>query len=136
MGSLELVLYWKSPTGPMGLSWKAPLPVVPCLIIDKIRTITYMFIWGKQHEVALRSMVYPRREGGLGIRDFKQFQISAIIERTSPAWTNEEIWTNLVRSRYIKNSQLQELTFRPKDSFIWKAALRNKETTLGRKYGL
>ena len=79
----------------MGVQWETPLPVTEFYflksMINKVRSISYNFIWGKQREVAWQKMALPRNEGGMGIKDYEELQIAAIIERTGRAWTKDGI---------------------------------------------
>lgn len=40
--------------------------VVPRSVVEKIKSISYKFFWRRQREVAWRSMIYPKGEGGVG----------------------------------------------------------------------
>lgn len=60
-------------------------------------------------------MIFPKNEGGMGIRNYRNVQIATIIERIRRAWKYEGIWLDWVRKRYIIQRDLQLISSRYND---------------------
>lgn len=101
--------------------------VVPQAALEAIQSITYRFICGTQKEVAWRSMIRAKSQGGMGVRDFKTTQLAAIVERVCRMWEGDGIWSSWMGKRYIKERPLQMIEQKQGDSMIWKITLRQKE---------
>lgn len=83
--------------------------IIPQAVIDAIQAITYQFIWGSQKEVAWRTMVRTKKQGGMGIMDYKTAQPAAIVGRACRMWEREGIWSTWMCRRYIKDRPLNAI---------------------------
>lgn len=76
---------------------------------NTLRSLTYQFVWGRQHEVAWAQMTLLYEEGGIGMHNFKRLQHSATIEKIRRLWTNSDIWATLMNNCYIPLDSLISL---------------------------
>lgn len=90
--------------------------IIPQATLDAIQTITYQFIWGSQKEVAWRTMVKTKKQGGMGVRDYKTSQMAAIVGRACRMWERKGIWSSWMCRRYIKDRLLSVIEQRQSDS--------------------
>lgn len=100
--------------------------IIPQAVLDIIQSITYQLIWGSQREVSWSSMIKPKDQGGMGVRDYKTVQQAVIIGRACRMWDREGIWSNWMEWRYIKDRPFSVIEGRQGDSSSWKATLRRK----------
>lgn len=90
MGRIQLVdwiFQWK-------FGYLVQSNVIPQAALSTIQSITYRFIWGIQSEVAWKNMTKPRKQGGLGVWDYRATQVAAIVDRAYQMWEGEGIWSS------------------------------------------
>lgn len=63
----------------------------------------------------------------MGVRDYKNTQLAAIVGRVCRMWEGEGIWSLWMGRRYIKGWPIDQIEKRQSDSSTWKANLRQKE---------
>lgn len=80
--------------------------ILPLSVIDKIKSMSYNFIWGTQCGISWKAMMYVRLEGSMGMCNFRHLQIAAIIEHVGCAWTHKGIWASCVRKCFVGRSAL------------------------------
>lgn len=68
--------------------------VVPQAALRAIQSITYQFIWRNQKEVSWKNMDKLKRQGGIGVRDYKATQQAAIVDRACRMWEKKGIWSD------------------------------------------
>lgn len=65
--------------------------IVAQAALESIQSITYRFNWGAQKEVAWKCMTRTKKQGGMGVRDYKTTQTAAIIQRACRMWEGEGV---------------------------------------------
>lgn len=101
---------------------------LPATILNQLDHIAYNYMWNGQTIISKEQMTLPKDEGGLGVRDFRESQLAAIIKRTWRIWTsNDSIWARWMRVRYIKGRDLNSIPKRDgRDSALWAEVLDHK----------
>lgn len=74
--------------------------VLPKKTLRKIRSLSYQFIWSAQEEVRRKDSTFPKVEGDLGLRDYKQLHWVAATDHTKHLWTQPGIWAAWTEQRY------------------------------------
>lgn len=105
---------------------------LPIEILNKIQKIAYNYIWDGKQRVSWEKMTLPKKEGGLGLRDFRESRLAAIIKRVWRIWTeNNSIWASWMRERYVKNQSLNLISKRVgMDSALWAEIIDQKGSIL------
>lgn len=71
--------------------------------------------------------MYPRDEGGMGVRDFNTIQSAAMVGKTGRIWESEGIWANWIRNHYVKEKALVDIGERYNDSPMWREVIKSKD---------
>jgi hypothetical protein len=75
-----------------------------------------------------------KNKGGLGVKDLRKQNISIITKWWWKLDTQEGLWQQIVRARYLGNKSVASVSSRFSDSPCWRSLLLVKETYLaGRK---
>lgn len=99
--------------------------IVPQSALQAIQSATYQFIRGAQREVTW--MVKTKRQGGIGVCDYKLTQAVATVDRVCRMWEKKRIWSNWMCRRYEKEHPINLITQKQGDSSNWKTMLQQKE---------
>lgn len=101
--------------------------IVSRAALNAIQTIIYKFIWGAQKEVAWKNMIKTKKQGGMGVRDYKTTQMTAIVDKACRMWEGNGIWSAWMCKRYVKERPMSLIEKRQGDSSAWKSTLRHRD---------
>ncbi|CAL1376155.1 unnamed protein product [Linum trigynum] len=114
--------------------WMA-LFLLPQKLLKAIENICNHFLWGvgdrslrKRVLVAWKYVALPRREGGLGIRDFKKWNQACVIRHI---WNllavSGSLWVAWVKKYRLKTRSIWEITGQSAGTWIWRKILKSRE---------
>lgn len=97
-------------------------------VITKFRKLAYKFIWDGKHFSSWAKMSLPRKDGGLGVRNFEVSARAIQMKRLHYFLTNpNSILPAWIRDRYIQRKPFLDLVSSPsRDSPMWQAILKHK----------
>ncbi|XP_042958229.1 uncharacterized protein LOC122293848 [Carya illinoinensis] len=102
---------------------------VPFSILSRINSLLANFLWGetankrKLHWMSWKKVCKPTKEGGLGIRDFKEVQKSLHMKFAFRLIATNNLWTDFFRAKYSRNAHVLAQNRRPTDSCFWKSII-------------
>lgn len=113
------------------------LPKTTVKSLDKQRRL---FFWRgnntkrKYHLVKWEVICKNKKKGGLGIKDIRKMNISLLTKWWWKLETEEGIWQEIARAKYIKDGTVCSVSHRINDSPVWTNLLKVKHIYLqGRK---
>ena len=68
-----------------------------------------------------------RDKGGLGVKDLRKQNISLMVKWWWKLETQNGVWQDIVRARYLRNMTIAEEGPKFSDSPCWKSLLKDKE---------
>jgi hypothetical protein len=78
-----------------------------------------------------------KKKGGLGILDLRKQNISLLCKWWWKLDTEQGLWQDIVKAKYLRNKSVANVTSRFNDSPCWKGLLKVKNTYMvGRKVNL
>jgi hypothetical protein len=80
----------------------------------------YMVKWGR--------VCRSRKKGGLGIKDLRKQNISLLCKWWWKLETQNGLWQDIVRAKYLRNKTVADISARFNDSPCWKALLKVKDS--------
>lgn len=103
----------------------------PQAITNEIERICANFLWkGKLHSISWEAICRPKKEGGFGLRPVKDLCNSAGLKRIWRLLTEESLWAEWMRYRYMKNHSFWDSKATVFDSGTWKHLQSLKGTAL------
>ncbi|KAL9308986.1 putative RNA-directed DNA polymerase [Arabidopsis thaliana] len=106
----------------------------PKSICEEINRIIAKFWWSNgeekrgMHWFAWKRMVMSKKEGGMGFRDFENFNQALLGKQV---WrilqTPDCLMTRMLKHRYFGDSNILHATIKPKASFVWKSLLHGRD---------
>ncbi|XP_048498315.1 uncharacterized protein LOC104897505 [Beta vulgaris subsp. vulgaris] len=101
---------------------------IPKSILDGIEKMCRSFFWGQQNNekkmawVAWEKMFLPKKEGGLGIRNFEVFNRALLAKQ---AWRllsmPESLMARVLKGKYFPSRNLLDATINSSASFTWRS---------------
>jgi hypothetical protein len=109
------------------------LPKTICKRIDQTRK---RFFWQesglkkKYHLVKWEKLNRPRKKGGLGIQDIRKMNQSLLCRWWWKLEKKEGMWQKLVEKKYVMQSSITRLKYKPTNSSVWNNLLKVKDIYL------
>lgn len=114
----------------MSLAW------MPKGVLEKIRRISFKFLWAGTHEQFVLSWVrcellaVPKALGGWDLKNIFLFSKALAAKSGWKLITSENLWTNVVVQKYIQPDTIEEWIRREENdtincSIIWKEVLKS-----------
>ncbi|PUZ72532.1 hypothetical protein GQ55_2G401100 [Panicum hallii var. hallii] len=109
------------------------LPKTICKRIDQTRK---RFFWQesglkkKYHLVKWEKLNRPRKKGGLGIQDIRKMNQSLLCGWWWKLEKKEGMWQKLVEKKYVMQSRITRLKYKPTNSSVWNNLLKVKDIYL------
>ncbi|XP_074304735.1 uncharacterized protein LOC141639525 [Silene latifolia] len=107
---------------------------IPANFCDELRAIVARFWWGHDeskrgiHWVSWRKMARPKGEGGLGFRDFRQFNLALLGKQAWRLLTNPtSLWSRLMKVRYFPDNDFMTARVGYNPSYTWRGILEARE---------
>jgi ribonuclease HI len=101
---------------------------IPKACLEDIQRMQRNFIWGdtvqkrRFHAVGWQKITVPKWSGGLGLRNLDIMNKACLCKLGWKLQTgSSDLWCNVLRSKYSRNSVLNSRTTRASDSSLWKA---------------
>ncbi|CAL9232551.1 unnamed protein product, partial [Arabidopsis halleri] len=105
--------------------------ILPKTCIKKIESLCSIFLWSgkidgsKGAKVAWSTICLPKKEGGLGLRRFSQWNTTLCLRFIWLLFSDSgSLWALWHKYHNIKSNSLWEIKESPRDSWTWKAILR------------
>jgi len=98
------------------------LPIIVTKNLDKQRR---SFFWQgnglkkKYHLVRWEVLCKSKKKGGLGIKGIRKLNVSLLCKWWWKLYTEEGLWQDIVREKYIKSDLLQNVKHKIDDSPVW-----------------
>ncbi|XP_074318346.1 uncharacterized protein LOC141655153 [Silene latifolia] len=100
----------------------------------KILSRAARFWWGHDeskrgiHWVSWRKMARPKGDGGMGFRDFRQFNLALLGKQAWRLITNPtSLWARLMKARYFPNDEFMTAGIGYNPSYTWRGILEARE---------
>ncbi|KAK1300209.1 hypothetical protein QJS10_CPB13g00247 [Acorus calamus] len=107
---------------------------LPRKIQRSIEQILRRFLWGgpklqaKIHHVNWDLICHPKQEGGLGIRNIKDWSKASMAARFWEVITHSKsLWTDWIWNRYLKRKSPWEVNSNSGCSWVWRQILSNRD---------
>ncbi|KAK1292012.1 hypothetical protein QJS10_CPB17g00255 [Acorus calamus] len=107
---------------------------LPRKIQRSIEQILRRFLWGgpklqaKIHHVSWDLICHPKQEGGLGIRNIKDWSKASMAARFWEVITHSKsLWTDWIWNRYLKRKSPWEVNSNSGCSWVWHQILSNRD---------
>ena len=107
---------------------------IPKSIIDGIERMCRSFFWGQKEEekkmawVAWEKMFLPKKEGGMGIRNFEVFNRALLAKQAWRILTMpNSLMTRVLKSKYFPSKTFLEAQVTSNMSFTWRSILSAKQ---------
>jgi hypothetical protein len=107
--------------------------------LEKVDRHQKRFFWQKRkdkksyHMVRWLKVCRSKGKGGLGIKDLRRQNISLLTKWWWKLETQDGLWQQIVKPRYLRNKSVASVSSRFSDSPCWKSLLLVKETYLARR---
>ncbi|KAG7536677.1 Reverse transcriptase domain [Arabidopsis suecica] len=105
--------------------------ILPKTCIKKIESLCSRFLWSgtidgsEGAKVAWSTVCLPKKEGGLGLRRFSQWNSTLCLRFIWLLFSDSgSLWAMWHKYHNIKSNSLWEISESPRDSWTWKAILR------------
>ena len=91
------------------------------------------FLWGedqgirKYHLVNWDTVCLPKDYGGLGILDLKHMNVALLGKWLWKLETEQGLWQDLLRKKYLRDTPLSGASFKPGDSWFWHGLMSVKK---------
>lgn len=100
---------------------------IPTGVYNDMDGIVRKFWWQTDHNkgkyMALKAwdkICKPKREGGFGLRKFKDINSALLAKLGWKVAGNEQtLWTNMLRSKYLKGKSIFEIPKAKGSSYVW-----------------
>jgi hypothetical protein len=106
------------------------LPKSTISIMDKTRR-TFFWQGGrtkrKYHLIKWEIICKNMKKGGLGIKDLRKLNISLLCKWWWRLETEEGLWQEIIKHKYLKNKSIHEVSHKLNDSPIWADILKVKK---------
>lgn len=106
---------------------------IPKCIIDGIEKMCRSFFWGQKEDerklawVAWEKMFLPKKDGGMGIRNFEVFNRALLAKQAWRILTMpNSLMTRVLKSKYFPSSTFLEAKETSNISFTWRSILSVK----------
>lgn len=113
---------------------------LPSTIVENLDKQRRTFFWQgggqirKYHLVKWDSICKSKKKGGLGIKDIRKMNISLLCKWWWKLETEDGLWQEIVKAKYLKNKPISTVKNRMDDSPVWKDLLKVRHVYLkGRK---
>ena len=110
---------------------------LPESILDEMEKMCRSFFWGQQKEekkiawVAWDKLFLPKKEGGLGIRNFDVFNRALLAKQAWRVLTMpESLMAKVLKGKYFLNTNFFEARNNPSASYTWKSIIYAKSVVL------
>ena len=110
---------------------------LPKSILDGMERMCRSFFWGQQKEekklawVAWEKMFLPKKEGGLGIRNFDVFNRALLAKQAWRVITMpDSLMAKVLKGKYFPNSSFLEAKQNPNASFTWNSIFGAKSLVM------
>jgi hypothetical protein len=104
--------------------------LIPKGVCKKMMDAISSFWWGdeensnKMHRFAWWKLCYPKREGGMGFRDFHSFNLAMLAKQVWRLVTeSDSLCATVFRSKYYPNSDILKAGPKSSSSFTWQSIL-------------
>ncbi|XP_074321457.1 uncharacterized protein LOC141657967 [Silene latifolia] len=118
---------------------------IPANFCDELRAIVARFWWGHDeskrgiHWVSWRKMARPKGEGGMGFRDFRQFNLALLGKQAWRLLTDPtSLWARLMKAKYYPHDDFMTAGIGYNPSYTWRGIVEAKgvmERGLRRRIG-
>jgi hypothetical protein len=69
----------------------------------------------------------PKDQGGLGINDLEIENMTLLGKWLFKFITEDEIWQNIIKQKYVASNVLSQVTWKPGDSHFWASLMATKK---------
>jgi hypothetical protein len=114
--------------------------LLPKTILNKLDKLRRVFFWQgggtkqKYHLIKWPRICKSKRKGGLVVKDIKKMNISLLCKWWWKLDTEDGLWQQIIRFKYLKNNSICSVKHKQNDSVIWANLLKVKDVYLhGRK---